>query len=96
MSLLEQEAVRMASALDDYEHLRVSEIGGTEEAGYWLLVTDERLGLRYEIASHCDHWDFIGYFASGQQWPARPLPRGEVAFRRGRAEETRRRNQFRY
>ncbi len=79
MSLLEQEATRMASALDDYEHVSVSDIGGTEESGYWLCVTDERLGLGYEIASHADYWDFLGYFASGLQWPVRPFRKREVA-----------------
>ena len=27
---------------------------------FWLVVHDHRFGLDYEIASHCDYWDFIG------------------------------------
>ncbi|MFN2489138.1 MAG: hypothetical protein ABR529_05280 [Actinomycetota bacterium] len=79
MSLLEQDANRMAAVLDDYESLKVTDIGGTEESGYWLCVTDERFGLAYEIASHAEYWDFLGYFCSHLQWPAKPLPTGEVA-----------------
>ncbi|MGH2819323.1 MAG: hypothetical protein ACRDJ5_01575 [Actinomycetota bacterium] len=79
MSFLEQEATRMATALDDYEHVSVADIGGTEESGYWLRVRDERLGIAYEIASHADYWDFLGYFTSGLQWPVRAFPREEVA-----------------
>ena len=78
MSLLEYEAVRMAGALDEYEYLRVTDIGGTDESGYWLCVTDEGLGLSYEIGSHYDYWDFLGSFLAGQQWPAGPRPRREV------------------
>jgi hypothetical protein len=79
MSLLEQEATRMAAALDDYEHVRVSDLGGSEESAYWLCVTDERLDIGYEIACHADYWDFLEYFASGLQWPVRAFPRKEVA-----------------
>ena len=38
MPLLETEAQRFASALDDYEDLSVIDIGGTDQAGYWLVV----------------------------------------------------------
>ena len=79
MPLLEPEAVRMASALDDYEYVRVTDIGGTDQSGYWLCVTDQRLEMGYELASHCDYWDFLSCFAVGTQWPVRPFGRGEVA-----------------
>lgn len=72
MSLLEQEAVRMAAALDDYELVSVTDIGGSSESGHWLTIRDERFGLCYEIGSHADYWDFLGYFADGKQWPVKP------------------------
>ena len=71
--LPEKDALRMAAGLDDYELVSVSDIGGTDESGYWLTVRDERFGLSYEIASHSDYWDFLGYFGDGKQWPAKPL-----------------------
>jgi hypothetical protein len=73
MSLLEQEATRMAAALDDYEYLSVNDIGGTEASGYWLTVQDERFRLEFKIDSHTDYWDFLGYFCSGKQWPVKPV-----------------------
>jgi hypothetical protein len=78
MSLLEAEAVRRAAALDDYELVRVTDIGGTDECGHWLCLRDERFDLSYEITSHADDWDFLGYFCAGLQWPAKPLA-AEVA-----------------
>lgn len=59
MSLLEQEATRMAAALDDYDHVSVTDIGGWGPIGFWLVVRDERFDISYEMASHCDYWDFI-------------------------------------
>jgi hypothetical protein len=73
MSFLEQEAVRMAAALDDYELVSVSDIGGSGQSGYRLTIRDERFGLEYEIASHADYWDFLGYFCPGKQWPVKPV-----------------------
>jgi hypothetical protein len=78
MALLEKEDTRFAESLDDYELLRVSHIGGTEESGYWLTVRDDRFGLEYEIASHADYWDFLGYFLNHMQYPAKPVTK-EVA-----------------
>ena len=77
MALLEREAVRLADALDDYDHVSVADVGGSEGDGYWLVLRDERSDLHYAIGSHADYWDFLGFFADGKQWPARPL--AEVA-----------------
>jgi hypothetical protein len=60
MALLEQEAIRFAESLDDYEHVTVTVIGGWGLLDYRVTVRDHRFGLDYEIASHCDYWDFIG------------------------------------
>ncbi len=27
---------------------------------FWVVVHDQRFDTEYEIASHCDYWDFIG------------------------------------
>jgi hypothetical protein len=60
MALLEQEAIRFAESLDDYDHVSVTDIGGGDRIHNWLVVHDHRLGLSYRIASHCDYWDFLG------------------------------------
>ena len=73
MALLEREATRFAESLDDYDHVSVTDIGGSEGDGYWLVLCDERFDLQYAIDSHADYWDFLGYFADGKQWPAKPL-----------------------
>lgn len=78
MSLLEQDAVRLAAALSDYELVSVTDIGGTDESGHWLAIRDERFGLDYEISSHAGYWDFLGYFCSGQQWPVKPFSAAEA------------------
>ena len=58
MALLEKEAVRFSESLDDFEH--VTSKGMTQGPnGYSVTVTDERFGIDYEIASHCDYWDFV-------------------------------------
>ncbi len=67
MALLEQETIRFAESLDDYEHVTVTDIGGSEEVGYWVIVHDHRLDLHYEIASHCDYWDFVGALVEHRQ-----------------------------
>lgn len=59
-SLTEDDALRMAEALEDYPLVAVSDIGGSVEFGYWLTICDERFDLTYAIESHCDYWDFIG------------------------------------
>ncbi len=35
--------------------------------GFWVVVRDERFGVDYEIASHCDYWDFIGALVNYRQ-----------------------------
>ena len=67
MALLEKEAIRFAEALDDYEHVSVTDIGGWGTTGFWLVVQDRRFGLDYEIASHCDYWDFTGALVDHRQ-----------------------------
>ena len=67
MALLEQEAIRFAESLADYEHVLVSDIGGWGPSGFWLEVHDERFDTTYEIASHCDYWDFIGALVDHRQ-----------------------------
>ncbi len=67
MALLEKEATRFAESLDDYEHFSVTDIGGWGPIGYWLVVHDHRLDLDYQIASHCDYWDFIGALVDHRQ-----------------------------
>lgn len=42
MALLEQEATRFAEALDDYEHVSVTDIGGWGPTGFWVTVRDHR------------------------------------------------------
>jgi hypothetical protein len=78
-SLVENDAVRMAMAIQDYEHVSVSDIGGHDALGYWLTIRDDRFGLEYDITSHFDYWDFISHYAAGVMWTATPLPRSEVA-----------------
>jgi hypothetical protein len=79
MSLMEQDAIRMAAALDDYEWVQVIDIRGDDASGVEIDIRDERLGLDYEIASHADYWDFLGYFCAGLQWPVKPFAASEVA-----------------
>lgn len=67
MALLEKEVTRFAESLDDCEHVRVTDIGGWGPTGLWLVVRDERFGTSYEIASHCDYWDFIGALVDRRQ-----------------------------
>jgi hypothetical protein len=78
VALLEKEAIRFAESLDDYEHVTVTDIGGYGPIGYWLAVHDHRFELDYEIASHCDYWDFIGAVVDHRQYVALPVTR-EVA-----------------
>ena len=60
MALLEKEAIRFAESLDDYDHVSVTDLGGNDPHDFWLVVRDERFGVRYQITSHCDYWDFVG------------------------------------
>lgn len=78
MALLEQEAIRFAESLDDYEHVSVTDIGGWGPIAYWVVVSDHRFGLEYEISSHCDYWDFIGALVDHKQYIGRIVER-EVA-----------------
>jgi hypothetical protein len=78
-SLPEQDARRMAAALDDCELVSVIDIGGSNCFGFWIVINDRRFGIDYEICSHADYWDFLSHFAAGQMWPAKPFPRKEVA-----------------
>ena len=67
MALLEQEAIRFAESLDDYEHVTVTDIGGWGPLDYRVTVRDHRFDTEYEIASHCDYWDFIGALVGHRQ-----------------------------
>lgn len=67
MALLEKEMVRFAESLDDYEHVSVTDMGGWGPVGFWLIVRDQRFERDYEIASHCDYWDFIGALVNHTQ-----------------------------
>ncbi len=42
MALLEQEVIRFAASLDDYERVSVSDIGGWDPEGFWVVVRDRR------------------------------------------------------
>jgi hypothetical protein len=77
MSLIEKDANRMATAIDDYDFLSVIGVGGDESAGYKVTLLDERFGLQYEIGSHFEYWDFLGYFLTHVQYPS--LPAGQAA-----------------
>ena len=79
MALMKQEAVRMATALDDYEHLRVVGLRAVDVRGAEIEIRDERAGLHYTIGSHTGYWDFLGYFAMGKQWPGKPFTAAAVA-----------------
>jgi len=78
MALLEQEAIRFAESLDDYEHVAVTDIGGWGPLDYRVVVRDHRFDTVYEIASHCDYWDFIGALVDHRQCVAL-APLKEVA-----------------
>ena len=67
MALLEKEVTRFAESLDDYEHVSVRDIGGSGPSSFWLMVRDHRFERDYEIASHCDYWDFIGALVNHRQ-----------------------------
>jgi hypothetical protein len=67
VALLEQEAVRFAESLDDYEHVTVTDMGGDGPTAFWVVVHDQRLGLSYRIRSHCDYWDFVGALIDHRQ-----------------------------
>ena len=67
MALHEQEAIRFAESLDDYEHVTVTDVGGRGPLNYRVTVRDHRFEREYEIASHCDYWDFIGALVDHRQ-----------------------------
>ena len=60
MALLEQEAIRFAESLDDYEHISLVGINSEGPNGHSVIVHDERFDVDYEIASHCDYWGVVG------------------------------------
>ncbi|MBA3423630.1 MAG: hypothetical protein H0U04_03620 [Rubrobacter sp.] len=78
MALLEKEATRFAESLDDYEHVTVKDVGGCGPVGFWLVVHDHRFDTDYQIASHCDYWDFVGALMNHRQYASLPLQK-EVA-----------------
>lgn len=59
VALLDQEAIRFAESLDDYDHVSVTDIGGNGPIDHWLVVKDHRFDADYEITSHSDYLDFI-------------------------------------
>ena len=63
MSLTENDAIRMAQALDDFDRLTVTDIRG-RGADCSIVVRDHRFDTLHEISSHCDHLDFLASFAS--------------------------------
>lgn len=75
MSLIEREATRMATAINDYDFLSVVGVGGDESTGYKVTLLDERFDLQYEIGSHFEYWDFLAYFLMHVQYPSRPIGR---------------------
>lgn len=78
MALIEQDMIRFAEALDDYELVSVVDMGGWGPDGFWVVVTDERFGFSYQISSHCDYWDFIDALVEHRQC-ASLTPLKEVA-----------------
>ncbi len=78
MALREQEAIRFAESLDDYEHVSVTDIGGWGPINYRVVVRDHRFDIDYEIASHCDYWDLISALVDHKQYIGRVVER-EVA-----------------
>ena len=78
MALLEHESIRFADELAQHEHVTVTDMGGWGPQGYWLVVRDHRIGLDYEIASHCDYWDFVSALDDHRQCVALS-PLGAVA-----------------
>jgi hypothetical protein len=67
MALLEQEAIRFAESLDDYEHVTVTDIGGWGPIDYRVTVRDHRFDLDYEIASHSDYCGFMAALVDDRQ-----------------------------
>ena len=67
MALLEKEAIRFAESLDDYDHVSVTDVGGSDTQSCWVVVRDHRFERDYEISSHCDYWDFVGALADHRQ-----------------------------
>ncbi len=78
MALTERDAIRFAESLEGYEHVSVTDIGGTDEGGYCVVVRDHRFQLDYEISSHSAYWDFIAALVDHKQYLALPI-RTEVA-----------------
>jgi hypothetical protein len=58
MSLIEQDAIRLAKSLDDYGHITVTDIRGDVD-NFEIAFTDHRCEAKHVIASHFDYWDFL-------------------------------------
>ena len=67
MSLTENDAIRMAEALDDYDQVTVTDIRG-RDADCSIVIRDERFGTFHELTSHCNHLDFLAAFASHRRY----------------------------
>jgi hypothetical protein len=65
--LSEDDALQIARSLDDYQHVTVSDHGGSNETGYWISVHDELAGLEHVINTWPGYWDFLVTFLSGKQ-----------------------------
>ena len=75
MALTESDALRLATALDDYELVKVTDIRGIGDR-FEIAFTDQRFDTDYVITSNWDYWDFIGYLTGTKAWPAlKPVPR---------------------
>ena len=68
MALLEKEAIRFAESLEDYEHVSVVDLGGSEPHNFWLVIRDHRFGIDFEISSHCEYWELIGALVDHRQY----------------------------
>ena len=53
MALTESTAIRFAEALDDYDNVRVTDLGG-HGSDYWVRVQVH--GSCFEVASEFDYW----------------------------------------
>ena len=62
MSLTENDAIRMAEALDDYDQVTVIDIRG-RDADCSVVIRDERFATFHELTSRCDQLDFLAAFA---------------------------------
>jgi hypothetical protein len=61
-SLSEDHAVMIAESLNDYVGLAVTDLGGSNDAGYWVTVTNVFTDNDHEIRTWQDYWDFLCVF----------------------------------